>query len=105
MEDVLVVQEFFDVFLEELPGLPPKREIEFAIEVQSSTDPISIPQYQMAPVKLKELETQLRKFLDKGFVRSSISPWGTPVLFVKKKDESLRICIDFRQLNKVEIKN
>ena len=93
------------MFPDELPGLPTEREIEFAIEVQPGTDPISIPPYRMAPAELKELETQLRELLDKGFVRPSVSPWGAPVLFVKKKDGSLRMCIDYRQLNKVTVKN
>ena len=104
VEYVPVVREFSNVFPKELLGLPPEREIEFAIEIQPGTDPISILPYRMAPAELKELETQLRELLDKGFVRSSISPWGAPVLFVKK-DSSLRMCIDYRQLNKVTVKN
>ena len=105
VEDVPVVREFSDVFPEELPGLPPEREIEFAIEVQPGTDPISIPPYRMAPAELKELKIQLRELLDKGFVRPSISLWGVLVLFVKKTVGSLRMCIDYRQLNKVTMKN
>ena len=100
-----VVCEFPDVFPEELPGLPPDREIEFCIDVVPGTDPISMPPYRMAPAELKELNEQLKELLDKGFIRPSSSPWGAPVLFVKNKDGSLRLCIDYRQLNKVTIKN
>ena len=93
------------MFPEELPGFPPEHEIEFAIEVQLGTDSILIPPYRMAPAELKELETQLRELLDKEFVRPSVSPWGASVLFVKKKDGSLRMCIDYRQMNKITMKN
>ncbi|WRX08486.1 Reverse transcriptase domain - like 6 [Theobroma cacao] len=102
---VLVVKEFVDVFPEELPGLPPEREIEFCIDLIPETRPISIPPYRMAPAELKELKDQLEDLLDKGFIRPSVSPWGAPVLFVKMKDGSLRLCIDYRQLNKVTVKN
>ncbi|KAK5842194.1 hypothetical protein PVK06_004524 [Gossypium arboreum] len=105
MEQLSVVNEFTDVFPEELPGLPPDREVEFTIDVIPGTAPISITPYRMAPAELKELKTQLQELLDKGFIRPSTSPWGAPVLFVKKKDGSLRLCIDYRQLNKVTIKN
>ena len=88
-----------------MPGLPPDREIEFCIDVVPGTDPISMPPYRMAPAELKELNEQLKELLDKGFIRPSSSPWGAHVLFVKKKDGSLRLCIDYRQLNKVTIKN
>ena len=101
VEKVLVVCEF----PEELPGLPPEREIEFCIDIVPGTDPISMPPYRMAPAELKELNEQLKELLDKGFIRPSTSPWGALVLFVKKKDGSLRFCIDYRQLNKVTIKN
>ena len=96
MEEVPVVREFLDVFPEELPGLPPNREIEFGIELMPSTTPISIASYRMAPAELKELKVQLEELVDRGFIRPSVSPWGAPVLFVKKKDGSLRLCIDFR---------
>ena len=105
VENTPIVNEFIDVFPEELPGLPPEREIEFCIDLIPSTQPISIPPYRMALVKLKELKDQLQDLLDKGFIRPSTSPWGAPVLFVKKKDGSLRLCIDYRQLNKVTVKN
>ena len=105
VDRVPMVCEFPDVFPEELPGLPPDREIEFCIDVVPGTDPISMPPYRMAPAELKELNEQLKELLDKGFIKPSLSPWGALVLFVKKKDGSLRLCIDYRQLNKVTIKN
>ncbi|KAL0549247.1 hypothetical protein IC582_013728 [Cucumis melo] len=100
-----VVRDYPDVFPEELPGLPPHREVEFAIELEPGTVPISRAPYRMAPAELKELKVQLQEFLDKGFIRPSVSPWGAPVLFVKKKDGSMRLCIDYRELNKVTEKN
>ncbi|KAL0546247.1 hypothetical protein IC582_016153 [Cucumis melo] len=100
-----VVRDYPDVFPEELPGLPPHREVEFAIELEPGTVPISRAPYRMAPAELKELKVQLQELLDKGFIRPSVSPWGAPVLFVKKKDESMRLCIDYRELNKVTVKN
>lgn len=105
IQSIPVVNEFLDVFPDELPGLPPEREIEFAIDLLPDTHPISIPPYRMAPTELKELKEQLKDLLEKGFIRPSTSPWGAPVLFVRKKDASLRMCINYRQLNKVTIKN
>ena len=93
---------FQNVFSDELPSLPPHREIEFCIYVVLDTAPISMSPYRMAPVELKE---QLQEFLDKDFIRSSVSPWSAPVLFVKKKEGALRLCIDYRELNKVTVKN
>ncbi|KAL0551621.1 hypothetical protein IC582_010710 [Cucumis melo] len=100
-----VVRDYPDVFSEELPGLPPHREIEFAIELEPGTIPISRAPYRMAPAELKELKVQLQELLDKGFIRPSVSPFGAVVLFVKKKDGSMRLCIDYRELNKVTVKN
>ena len=79
--------------------------MEFGIELLPRSAPISIPSYRMAPVELKELKTQLQDLVDKGFIRPSVSPWGAPMLFVKKKDGTMRLCINYRQLNKVTIKN
>ncbi|XP_070002973.1 uncharacterized protein [Nicotiana sylvestris] len=105
LQSVPIVNEFPTVFPDELPGIPPEREIDFAIDLLPDMQPISILPYRMAPAELRELKEQLKDFLDKGFIRPSTSPWGAPVLFVRKKDGSLRMCIDYRQLNKVTIKN
>lgn len=105
LEDIPVVQDFSDVFSDDLHGLPPNREIEFSIDLIPGTAPISQPPYRMAPKELKELKTQLQELVDKGYIRLSVSPWGAPVLFVKKKDGTLRLCINYRQLNKVPISN
>ncbi|KAJ4974497.1 hypothetical protein NE237_007671 [Protea cynaroides] len=105
MEDIKVVWEFPDVFSEDLPGLPPDRATEFVIDLLPGVAPVSKAPYRMAPTELKELKTQMQELLDKGFIRPSISPWGAPVLFVKKKDGSVRLCMDYRELNKLTIKN
>ncbi|KAH0768574.1 hypothetical protein KY285_004445 [Solanum tuberosum] len=108
LESVPVVREFLEVFPDDMPGIPPEREIDFGIDLLPDTQPISIPPYRMAPVelkKLKELKEQLKDLLDKGFIQPRISPWGASVLFVKKKYGSRRMCIDYRQWNKVTIKN
>ena len=89
------MNEFLDVFLEDLPGVPPLREIDFGINLELDTKPISIPPYRMAPAELKELMLQLKYLTDKGFIQPSISHWGAPVLFVKKKDGTLIMCIDY----------
>ena len=105
LENIPVIKEFPDVFPEELPGVPPEREVDLSIEVVQRTTPISREPYLMTPTELKELKTQLQELLDKGFIRPSVSPWGAPVLFVKKKDSTLWMCIDYRQINKVTVKN
>ncbi|KAD3066980.1 hypothetical protein E3N88_34860 [Mikania micrantha] len=91
ISDYPIVCEFPDVFPKELPGLPPDREVEFTIDLIPGAEPISKAPYRMAPLELKELKEQLHKLLELGFIRPSVSPWGTPVLFVKKKDGSLKI--------------
>ena len=105
IESVSIVREFLDVFLAHLPGMPPDRDIDFCIDLEPGTRPISIPPYRMANAELRELKAQLQELLGKGFIRPSASPWGAPILFVKKKDGSFRMCIDYRQLNKVTTKN
>jgi hypothetical protein len=104
VERIPVVCEYPDVFPDELPGMPPYRDLEFAIELQPETAPISKRPYRMPPAELAELNKQLQELLDKGFIRPSTSPWGCPAMFVKK-DESLRLCVDYRPLNAVTIKN
>ncbi|XP_073039338.1 uncharacterized protein [Primulina eburnea] len=103
--DIPVVKEFPDVFLDEIPGFPPQREIDFSIELVSGTNPISRAPYRLAPAELKELKEQLQDLLEKGYIRPSMSPWGAPVLFVKKKDGTMIMCIDYIQLNKATVKN
>ena len=105
LEDIPIVREFSDVFRDDLPGLPPDREIDFQIELDSGIEPISRALYKMDAAELKELKVQMEEMVNKGFVRPSTSPWGAPVLFVKKKDGSMRLCIDYRELNKVTIHN
>jgi hypothetical protein len=105
VKDIPIVYEYPDVFPDDLPGIPPDRDIEFIIELQPGTAPISKRPYRMPPNELAELKIQLQDLLDKGFIRPSASPWGCPALFVKKKDNSLRLCVDYRPLNAVTIKN
>ena len=100
-----VVREFGDVIPKELLGLPPDRQLEFTIELEPGRTLISKAPYRMAPKELQELKVQLQELLELGFIRPSVSPWGAPVLFVKKKDGSMRMCIDYRELNKVTLKN
>jgi hypothetical protein len=103
--DVRTVSEFLDIFLEELPGMPPDRKIEFVIELVPGTAPIFKRPYRMAANQLAELKEQLQELLDKGYIRPSASPWGAPVIFVPKKDGTQRMCVDYRSLNEVTIKN
>jgi hypothetical protein len=105
IQDILVVCEFLDVFPEDLPGLPPERDVEFVIELKPGTAPISRRSYRMPANELVELKTQLQDLLIKGFIRPSSSPWGCPAIFVKKKDQTLQMCVDYRPLNEVAIKN
>ena len=102
---VRVFSEYLDVFPNDLSGLPPMRNSEFVIDVLPRTTPISKAPYRMTPAELQELKIQFKEMLDKGFIRLSVSPWGAPELFVKKKDGTLRLCIDYRLLNQVTIKN
>ncbi|KAL2237892.1 UNVERIFIED_CONTAM: Transposon Ty3-G Gag-Pol polyprotein [Sesamum indicum] len=105
LEEIPVVRDFPEVFPDDLPGLPPHREVDFVIETLPEVAPISIAPYRMAPMELQELKKQIEELLGKGFIRPSTSPWGAPVLFVKKKDGSMRLCVDYRQLNRVTVKN
>ena len=100
-----VVHEFEDVFPDEVPGLPPSREVEFSIDLVPRTGPVSMDPYRMAPTELVELKKQTKELMEKQFIRPNTSPWGAPVLLVKKKDGSSRLCVDYRQLNKMIIKN
>jgi hypothetical protein len=105
LEHIRIVCEYPDVFPEELPGMPPDRDIEFSIELLPKTAPISKRAYRMDVKDLIELKKQIEELLDKGFIRPSSSPWGAPVLFMNKKDGSRRMCVDYRSLNEVTIKN
>ena len=99
------MRDFPDVFPEDVPGLPPPREIEFSIDLVPGARPVSMAPYRMAPTELEELKKKIEGLLEKQFIRPSVSPWGAPVLLVKKKDDSSRLCVDYRQLNKLTIKN
>ena len=105
LENVPVVREFPDVFPDDLSGIPLNREIEFRIDLIPGAKPVAKAPYRLAPSEMKELMAQLQDLLEKGFIRPSISPWGAPILFVKKKDGSMRMCIDYRELNKLTVKN
>ncbi|GJV22907.1 putative reverse transcriptase domain-containing protein [Tanacetum coccineum] len=105
LEDVPIVQDFPDVFPEDLSGLPPTRQVEFQIDLIPGAAPVARAPYRLAPSEMIELSEQLKELSDKGFIRSSSSSWGAPVLFVKKKDGSFRMCIDYRELNKLTMKN
>jgi hypothetical protein len=103
--DIRIVSEFLDVFLGELPGMPPDREIEFVIELVPSTAPIFKRPYRMPANQLAEHMEQLQQLLDTGYIRPSASPWRAPVIFVSKKDGTQRMCVDYHSVNEVTIKN
>ncbi|GJT36395.1 putative reverse transcriptase domain-containing protein [Tanacetum coccineum] len=105
LDDIRVVRDFPEVFPDDLSGLPPVREIEFRIDLIPGASPVVKSPYRLAPSEMLELSNQLKELQEKGFIRPSHSPWGAPVLFVKKKDGSMRMCIDYRELNKLTIKN
>ncbi|GJR70684.1 putative reverse transcriptase domain-containing protein [Tanacetum coccineum] len=105
LEDVPIVREFLEVFPEDLPGLPPARQVEFQIDLVPGAAPVARAPYRLAPAEMQELSTQLQELSDKGFIRPSSSPWGAPILFVKKKDGSFWMCIDYHELNKLTVKN
>ncbi|GKF30944.1 hypothetical protein Tco_0100742, partial [Tanacetum coccineum] len=105
LEDVLTVRDFSEVFPKDLPGLPPTRQVEFQIDLVPGAAYVARAPYRLAPSELQELSTQLQELSEKGFIRPSSSPWGAPVLFVKKKDGSFWMCIDYRELNKLTVKN
>jgi hypothetical protein len=103
--EITIVKEFQDVFPKELPRMPPDREIEFTIDLIPGTTPIAQAPYKMGPKELKELKEQLDELEKKGFIKESISSWGSPVIFVDKRDGGRRMCGDYRNLNNVTIKN
>nr|GEV78129.1 reverse transcriptase domain-containing protein [Tanacetum cinerariifolium] len=105
LEDIPVVREFLEVFPEDLSGLPPVRQVEFQIDLIPGAVPVARAPYRLAPLEMQELSNQLQELADRGFIRLSTSPWGAHVLFVKKKDGSFRMCIDYRELNKLTINN
>ncbi|GKC33200.1 hypothetical protein Tco_1040494, partial [Tanacetum coccineum] len=98
-------RNFPEVFPEELPGLPPSRQVEFQIDLVPGAALVERSPYRLAPSKMQELSAQLQELSNKGYIRPSSSPWGAPVLFVKKKDRSFQMCIDYRELNKLTVKN
>ncbi|GKE84422.1 putative reverse transcriptase domain-containing protein, partial [Tanacetum coccineum] len=105
LEDVPIIQDFPDVFPEDLTGLPLTRQVEFQIDLIPGAAPVAQAPYRLVPSEMKELSEQLKELSEKGFIRPSSSPWGDPVLFVKKKDESFWMCIDYQELNKLTVKN
>nr|GEZ36592.1 putative reverse transcriptase domain-containing protein [Tanacetum cinerariifolium] len=105
LEDVPIMQDFPEIFPEDLPGIPPTRQVEFQIDLVPGAAPVAWAPYRLAPSEMKELSDQLKELADKGFIRPSSLPWGAPVLFVKKKDGSFWMCIDYQELNKLTMKN
>ncbi|KAI3725002.1 hypothetical protein L1987_64773 [Smallanthus sonchifolius] len=105
IQDIPIICDFPEVFPKDLFGLPPVRQVEFRIDLVPGANPLAKAPYRLAPSEMQELASQLQELSDKGFIRPSHSPWGAPVLFMKKKDGSFRMCIDYRELNKLTIKN
>ncbi|GKF59378.1 hypothetical protein Tco_0176164, partial [Tanacetum coccineum] len=105
LKDVPIVQDFPEVFPEDLPGISPTRQVEFQIDLIPGDAPVAQAPYRLAPSEMKKLSDQLKELSNKGFIKPSSSPWGAPVLFAKKKDGSFRMCIDYRELNKLTVKN
>ena len=103
--NIPVVQDFKDVFPDEVPGSPLRRDIDFTIELMPGESPVSMAPYRMSVPELTELNMQWQEFLDKGYICPSVSPWGAHVLFVKKKNRTMRMCMDYKQLNKLTVKN
>ncbi|GJU14924.1 putative reverse transcriptase domain-containing protein [Tanacetum coccineum] len=105
LEDVPIVRDFPEVFPKDLPGIPPARQVEFQIDLVPGAAPVARAPYRLAPSEMKEMAKELQELFDKGFIRPNSSPWGASVLFVKKKDRSFRMCIDYQELNKLTVKN
>ncbi|GJV91744.1 putative reverse transcriptase domain-containing protein [Tanacetum coccineum] len=105
LEDVQIVRDFPEVFPEDLSGIPPVRQVEFQIDLVHGAAPVARAPYRLAPFEMKELSEQVQELSDKGFIRPSSPPWRSPILFIKKKDGSFRMCIDYRELNKLTVNN
>ncbi|GKF55280.1 putative reverse transcriptase domain-containing protein, partial [Tanacetum coccineum] len=105
LKDVPIVRDFLEVFPKDLAGIPPARQVEFQIDLIPGVAPVARAPYQLASSEMKELSDQLQELSDKVFIRPSSLPWGAPVLFFKKKDGSFQMCIDYRELNKLTVKN
>nr|GFC84037.1 putative reverse transcriptase domain-containing protein [Tanacetum cinerariifolium] len=105
LENIPIIWDFPELFPEYFSGLPPTRQVVFQIDLIPGAAPVAREPYRLAPAEMKELSEQLKELSDKGFIRPSPLPWGAPVLFVKKRDGSFRMCIDYRELNKLTVKN